>query len=315
MEGALLENSAPLIREVLLESLSHTAAMLPVLFGVFLLMELVSHGVRTGWISRVARHPVAGPVAASALGLLPQCGFSVAITLLWAQGLAPTGFLVASYIATSDEAIPVLLSSPSTVSWVLPLMAAKLGWGMAVGVIVNLVLDRGGAHTGAEQASSLLEAGRESSAGTVTSDAHRARPYSGVGERSGWKGYVVHAMADTGRTAATVFALSSALGFAGRLAGPSVTGLLPGPGFWQPLAASVVGLIPTCAISVGLAEGFRSGLISFPALLSGLTANAGMGLLVLAKESRDPRRTASVISILLASAFIAGCLANLLLPA
>lgn len=303
-----MENSAPLIREVLLESLSHTAAMLPVLFGVFLLMELVSHGVRTGWISRVARHPVAGPVAASALGLLPQCGFSVAITLLWAQDLAPTGFLVASYIATSDEAIPVLLSSPSTASWVLPLMAAKLSWGVAVGVIVNLVLGR-------DSTRSLLEASRGSSAGTVTPDAHRARPYSGVGERSGWKGYVVHAMADTGRTAATVFALSSALGFAGRLAGPSLTGLLLGPGFWQPLAASVVGLIPSCATSVGLAEGFRSGLISFPALLSGLTANAGMGLLVLAKESRDPRRTALVISILLASAFIAGCLANLLLPA
>jgi hypothetical protein len=278
--------------------------MVPVLFLVFLLMEVVSHGTKTTWVSHTVGHKIAGPFAAAAFGLLPQCGFSVAATMLWVDGLIPTGSLLASYIATSDEAVPVLVSSPLTARWVLPLLASKFAWGTLVGVGVNLVTGR------------RRLAGRDETAGP-----HHARPWARahtgncVGEEAGWKDYLLHAFSRTAGVATMVFVLSSALGLAGHLAEPRIASLLPKSGLWQPLAASVVGLVPSCATSVALAEGFRSGFVSFPALLSGLTANAGLGLLVLVKESKDPRRTASVIAILVVSAFAAGCLASLILRA
>lgn len=317
---------APLIREVLTESLIHAGEMMPLLFVVFLLMEAVSHSARLSWISRAMGRPVAGPAAAALLGLLPQCGFSVAATVLWGQGLVPTGSLVASYIATSDEAIPVLFSDPSTMRWVLPLMAAKFGWAVAVGTVVNLVLARRGYPPSDQlpdpppdpdhlQGRSHPETSpTPTHEGKAARSAHHPHPAGCVGESAGWKNYVPHALSRTARITAMVFVLSSAFNLVGDLVDPGVARLLLGHGFWPPLTAAVFGLIPSCATSVALAEGFRSGFVSFPALLSGLTSNAGMGVLVLAKESRDIKKTLSVVSILVLSAFVAGSLANLLLP-
>jgi hypothetical protein len=291
---------APLVREVLSESLIHAGTMVPVLLFVFLLMEVVSHGTKTGWVSRAVGHRIVGPVVAAALGLLPQCGFSVAATTLWVDGLIPTGSLLASYIATSDEAVPVLVSSPMTVQWVLPLLGAKLVWGTLVGIGVNAVTRR------------RQVAGRDDAPGSQQPPPQaRARAGNCVGEDAGWTDYFLHAFSRTASVATMVFVLSSALGLAGHLAEPRLMGLMPASGLWQPLAASVLGLVPSCATSVALAEGFRSGFVSFPALLSGLTANAGLGVLVLVKESKDPRRTASVIAVLAVSALVAGCLASL----
>ena len=85
-------------------------------------------------------------------------------------------------------------------------------------------------------------------------------------------------------------------------------------GIVGPLAASFLGLIPSCATSVVLAEGFGSGLVSFPALVSGLTANAGVGLLVLIKECRNRSRTLGVVILLIVSALISGSLAGIAAP-
>ena len=123
-----METMPLILKEVLSESLVHTATMLPVLFLAFIIVEFASHRTGAGWLRRGMAHPYLGPVAAAGLGLLPQCGFSVATTSLFLEGMIPTGSLLASYIATSDEAVPILLSNPATLPWVLPLLATKLVW-------------------------------------------------------------------------------------------------------------------------------------------------------------------------------------------
>lgn len=298
-----MEINALLVREVLAESLMHAIAMAPALFGVFLMMEVVSHGARTGFLTGALRHGIAGPVAAAGLGLLPQCGFSVAATMLYVEGLVPVGSLLASYIATSDEAVPILVANPSTLPWVLPLLAIKFVWGIAVGVSVN-----GTAH-----AFRGVRAGRRSRSPLSTTQPQHTRTHAGncVGEKARLRDYVPHALYRTARTVAMVFVLSVLLDLAGEFAQAHMPEALAGSTPWQPLAASLLGLIPSCATSVALAEGFRTGLVSFPALLSGLTANSGMGLLVLIKESRDKSKTALVVGLLVASAYTVGYLARL----
>lgn len=298
-----METFPVVLREVLSESFFHTASMLPILFAAFLIVEVSSHRAGTGLLRRGMSHPYLGPMAAAGLGLLPQCGFSVAATSLFLEGLIPIGSLLASYIATSDEAIPVLLASPDTLPWVVPLLATKLVWGAVAGIAVNF---------GARKAAKNPRVAPRRRAQAEHGDHVHGRTC--VGTAGTWRDFVPHALSRTVRIAAMVFVLSSAFDLGGHYLGEHLA-RAAGKGVIQPLAASFLGLIPSCATSVVLAEGFRTGMISFPALVSALTANTGLGLLVLVKESRDSARTLSVVVLLVLSAIISGTLASLLLPA
>jgi hypothetical protein len=302
------------VKEALVESLTHAVAMAPALLLVFILMEVISHGARHAHLASALRHNVAGPVAAAGLGLLPQCGFSVAATMLYVERMIPAGSVLASYIATSDEAVPILVANPATLPWVLPLIAAKFVWGIAVGSGVNVASQilrkaRAGKRSRAPESPGSR---RETSPGDRHAHSHSGGG-SCVGEKAYLRDYLPHALYRTARTVAMVFVLSSLLHLAGEFAHDRLPGALAASAAWQPLAASLVGLIPSCATSVALAEGFSAGVVSFPALLAGLTANSGMGLLVLFKESRDRRRSTVVTALLVASAYLAGALAQLFL--
>lgn len=298
------------LREILQESFVHTASMIPILFFAFLLVQLVTHRTKGSGIAKATRHPILGPIAAAALGLLPQCGFSVAATTLYLEGLIPLGSLLSAYISTSDEALPILLSDGSSLPWVLPLAATKFVWGIAVGMFVNAAIlhnrRRKKAYKDVKNALSATHNRFQS---------HYTCSCSSLRKRTNFLELCSHALSRTVAVAAMVFVLSSLLNFAGHLAEHKITRVLSNCGFWQPMVASLVGLIPSCATSVAVAEGFRAGMLSFPATVSALTSNAGIGLLVLVKESDNKKNVLSVIVLLVLSAFLAGVLATILLPA
>jgi hypothetical protein len=306
----MFETFPDLVKEVLSESFLHTARMLPILVVAFLVVETVSHRAETTWLRRGMAHPWLGPIAAASLGLLPQCGFSVATTSLYIEGLIPTGSLLASYIATSDEAIPILLANPRTLRWVLPLLATKLVWGAIAGIAVNLGSRKAG-RSRRYGAPEDVTASPTKSPGKP----QKSHPHACVGTGGTLRDIIPHALSKAVRIAAMVFVMTSLLNTAGHVFSDHLSrAAASGEGIVQPLAASVLGLIPSCATSVVLAEGFGSGLVSFPALVSGLTANSGMGLLVLVKESRDKARTLGVVVLLIVSALISGSLASIAAP-
>ncbi len=289
----LIGELASRVTEALVESLHHAVPMLPVMFGAFILMEFVNHNTRASGIARITKNRAIGPLVAAGLGLLPQCGFSVAATTLFLEGLIPAGSLLATYIATSDEAVPILLADRSTLPWVAPLLLTKLVWGTVAGVAVNMAL-----------------ATRPQSQRGRTPGRPACAPENGT-----WRDHLSHAFHRTLRIGSLVVLFSTALHLLGQGLSETLGSLGAGRGLLGPVATSFVGLIPSCATSVALAEGFKSGVLSFPAMVSGLTANAGLGLLVLIKESRRRGEALSIIASLVASAAIAGLLATLLYPA
>ncbi|HHY44453.1 MAG TPA: arsenic efflux protein [Firmicutes bacterium] len=297
-----------LLREVLSESFIHTVRMLPILIVAFGVVETVSHRAEANRLKRSMAHPLLGPIAAAALGLLPQCGFSVATTSLYIEGLIPTGSLLASYIATSDEAIPILMANPDTFSWVIPLLGTKLVWGAIAGIAVNYGMRKAAVSHGAHARSGTAYRSRDDAP-------HRTHTHTCVGTKGTVKEIIPHAISRALRIAAMVFVLSSLFDTAGHLFSERLAeAAASGRGIVRPLSASFLGLIPSCATSVVLAEGFGSGLVSFPALVSGLTANAGVGLLVLIKESRSRSQTLGVVVLLVLSALISGSLASIAAP-
>lgn len=289
------------LREVLTESLTHTALMMPILFAVFVIVEAVAHRAGSSKLTRAFAQPFLGPMAASIFGLIPQCGFSVAATALYLEGMIPIGSLISAYISTSDEALPVMLADKSSLPWVLPLILTKLVWGTVAGICINaavLVRDKRGSNAGHELP-------HVQSGGKVASC---------PGEASGATGIMSHALSRTLRTACMVFVLSTVLNLIGHAAEGRIYTALSYQGLLQPVVAALIGLVPSCATSVALAEGFKAGILSFPSVISGLSANSGLGLLILAKESRNKAEVIPIAALLLFAAIVAGILGSMIFP-
>ena len=125
------------VLDIILDALIDTAKMLPFLFAVYLLIEYLEHKASDKLANSLRKLGPFGPVGGALFGCIPQCGFSVAVSNLYSGRLVSLGTLIAVYIATSDEAIPILLSNPQSVGEVWKLIAAKA---------VIAVLEIGRAH-------------------------------------------------------------------------------------------------------------------------------------------------------------------------
>ena len=102
-----------LFLDVLSETLVDTAKMLPFLFLAYLFIEYVEtrHGERIEAL--LAGGGRWGAVPGAVLGCVPQCGFSAIASNFYASRVITLGTLMAVYLATSDEAIPLLVSMPA----------------------------------------------------------------------------------------------------------------------------------------------------------------------------------------------------------
>ena len=126
--------------EALLDALLDTGKLLPILFLTYLFMEYLEHHAG-GRIARLLqRSRGAGPALGAALGLIPQCGFSGAASSLYAAGAITMGTLLAVFLSTSDEMLPILLSAQVPLSTVGVILGIKFLSGAAVGLVVDGVL-------------------------------------------------------------------------------------------------------------------------------------------------------------------------------
>ena len=120
---------------VLIESLIDTVKILPILFVVYYLIELIEYKNAEKIHKSKLLNGRASPVAGSVLGCVPQCGFSVVSTDLFSKGKLSVGALIAVYIATSDEAIPLMIAQPKSIAWMMLLLGIKLVFAIAVGYL------------------------------------------------------------------------------------------------------------------------------------------------------------------------------------
>ena len=128
------------VLDIALDALIDTAKMLPFLFAVYILIEALEHKASDRFSRALRKLGPFGSVGGAILGCVPQCGFSVAVSNLYSGRLVSLGTLIAVYVATSDEAIPILLSNPQSASSVLSLIAAKLVIAVVAGLLIDGVI-------------------------------------------------------------------------------------------------------------------------------------------------------------------------------
>ncbi len=283
-----------MLSDILLDALIDTAKLVPFLFVTYLAMEALERAAGDKTSAAVERAGHAGPLVGALLGAFPQCGFSAAAATLYAGRVVTMGTLIAVFLATSDEMIPIMIAEQADPLLVVKLVGVKVLVGMVMGFVVDAVLVLVRRKSSSElRIHELCEADH----------CHCDEEGSVFGS----------ALRHTVQVTAFIFLVSLILTAIVETVGEEALEqfLTANPGL-SVVAASVVGLIPNCAASVVITELYLAGSLGFGACMAGLLVSAGIGLLVLFRTNRSVRDNLVIVAVLLACGIGWGLLFNAL---
>lgn len=257
-----------------------TLKTIPVLLLIYLLVGYFEHNSHkhTNFFKSAKKF---GPVIGGLVGSIPQCGFSVAMADLYSKKSITLGTLVAVFIATSDEAIPLMLADVSYILPMLNMIIIKLIYAIICGYIIDFVMSL----AKKKSENKLDELCLEHSGCENHNHAEIEHDHACCADN-----IFLHALKHTGKIALFIFIVNIVLSSIIVFTQFDISNLSQINGYVQPLLTSLVGLIPNCASSVLLVEIYMAGGITFGALLAGLSTGAGLGLLVLFKHNKNKWR-------------------------
>ena len=418
-----------MLLDATLDACLDTLRLLPFLLVTYLFMEWLEHGAGQRFEAAIARGGRLGPVLGAVLGIVPQCGFSGAAATLYAARVVTLGTLVAVFLVTSDEMLPLMLSQAVAPALIAKVLGIKLVVGLACGLLLDWLLARmGRLHTGLASRSrhaghsghdihELCEQEGCACGDGCSCEEHAARSGGGVamhraesmlacderaadgacgslaapGERgnvwgeglcderaacAGGEGATGVTRAEGGADVAHVEGEAGAAcaeedvaepGHAGHghahaqsgsesgfddaapgeahahahghggsagIVGPALRHTLNvsafilvitlginlvveaglagalgsvGAPYASTVLCAVIGLVPNCAVSVGVTQLYIDGLLGGGALMAALSTNAGVGLLVLLRTNHDAAENLCIIAVLLSIGIVAGC--------
>lgn len=304
------------IGDALLDALIDTAKILPFLFLTYLLMEWLEHRTEDKTKRAVEKAGRMGPLFGGMLGVVPQCGFSAAAASLYSGRVITVGTLLAVFISTSDEMLPIMIGELSNggAHWhiILKALGVKMVYGIFVGFVLDIIcrfmLLRGWLRPrhmiplSSDRRKLDEEPGTEHIKDLCEQEKCKC-------ERGIFKSAVSHTL----QVLIFIFIISVVLNLVIEFGGEEVIkNLLSDKPVLGALIAGVIGLIPNCAASVAITELYLQNAIGAGAMLSGLMVGAGAGLLILLKTNRDWKGNLRLIGILYVTGVAGGLLAGFL---
>ncbi len=281
--------------EVVLDALLDTLKVFPFILIIYILIELLEHRTSFTKNHRLLQGKLA-PLIGTVTGIIPQCGFSVMAAKLYDKNFIRTGTLLAVFLATSDEALIILISSGAVAASVMPLIAIKIVVGLAVGYLVNFLLSN-------EKLAELQEDDHEEIHAYSCGREHEGK--------SGIKVYLVEPLIHSLKIALYILIVNLVFGFIVDAVGEdAISASLIGGPYLQPLITSAVGLIPNCASSTIITQTYVAGGIMFGSMVAGLCCNAGLGFVILLKNTKKIKRNILLIITLYAVSVLVGIAVN-----
>lgn len=269
--------------------------VLPLLFIVFLIIEFVEFFYSEKINSFMKKSEKSAPLIGSLSAIIPQCGFSVIASTLYIRRFITKGTLIGIYLATSDEAIPILLANPTHTHLVVPIIGLKLVIGIVAGYLIDFIL-------------------KDNKYIPIVEETDEDNLHDGEGcchhsvSRRRKRELIYHPLKHTFNIFVFILIITVLLNFVLAVyAEHSMLHLLLGKiKFLEPVLTAFVGLIPNCAVSIALTMLLIKGSISFGAVMSGLLSNAGLGILVLCRHNENYKDTLKIIGILLVISIVSG---------
>ena len=279
---------------ILMHSLEHSFSdslkILPFLFITYLIMEFLEKktGEKTNlWLEKAGK---AGPVAGGLLGVIPQCGMSTVASNLYAGRIISVGTLIAIYLSTSDEMLPIMISQSVDSTIIAKVLVIKVVIAIIAGFLVDFIYHKW-----------KKEEHQEMKIHDFCKHEH-CHCEDGV-----LKSAVRHTLQIFIFVLIITFALNIGIELVGE---ESLANFILNKPVLGPVLAGIIGLIPNCAASVVITQMFLDGLMSFGTMMAGLLVGAGVGILVLLRVNEDRRESLRIIGVLYLIGVLCGILLN-----
>ena len=277
--------------DILKDTVIDSIKLLPFLFIAYLIMEYIEHKISEKSKEKIKKSGKFGPAIGSLFGIFPQCGFSVVATNLYAARIITLGTLIAVYLSTSDEMLPILISKAVPINIIIGILAVKFVIGVIYGFLIDLFLRT--FKKGKVQEEKIVDLCEEEHCHCEN-------------------GIVKSALKHTINVYIYIFILTLIIniivGFVGE---DTLKNFMTQTSIFEPIIASLIGLIPNCASSVIITELYLSGIISFGSLIAGLLVGAGAGLLMLFRINKNVKENIKIVTLLFFLGAVTGIIINL----
>ncbi len=281
--------------DILLDTIIDSIKLLPFLFITYIIMEYIEH--KTGEKAKkvIQKSGKFGPLLGGILGIFPQCGFSAAAANLYAGKVITLGTLIAIFLSTSDEMLPILISEAVPISTIITILAIKL----LIGIVAGLLIDMIGQAIKKKKEDTL-----EEEIGHICEHEHCHCEEEGI-----LKSAIKHTL----HIFVFIFIISLLINCVIHLIGEeNLANLILNMPVVGPIIASLVGIIPNCAGSVILTQLYLEQVISFGSMIGGLLVGSGIGILVLFRVNENRKENIKILAILYAIGVVSGILIDLL---
>lgn len=270
-----------------MDSFIDSMRLVPFLFAAYLVMEYLEHKAGNKMQQAIRRAGKGGPVIGGVLGIFPQCGFSAAASNLYAGRIITLGTLMAVFLSTSDEMLPIMISENAGAGMIAKVLAVKLLVAVTAGFVIDLIFS---GNKKEMQIEHLCEQ-------------HHCHCENGI-----WKSALHHTVEIFLYILVISLALNLLIMWIGEEALGSIILNRPVVGT---LIAGLVGLIPNCAASVVITQLYLNGVLGAGGMIAGLLSGSGVGILVLLRVNDDRGENLRVIGLLYAIGVAAGMAAEL----
>ena len=271
-----------MIIEIIMDSFIDSMRLVPFLFAAYLVMEYLEHKAGNKMQQAIRRAGKGGPVIGGVLGIFPQCGFSAAASNLYAGRIITLGTLMAVFLSTSDEMLPIMISENAGAGMIVKVLAVKLLVAVTAGFVIDLIFS---GNKKEMQIEHLCEQ-------------HHCHCENGI-----WKSALHHTVEIFLYILVISLALNLLIMWIGEEALGSIILNRPVVGT---LIAGLVGLIPNCAASVVITQLYLNGVLGVGGMIAGLLSGSGVGILVLLRVNDDRGENLRVIGLLYAIGVAAG---------
>lgn len=278
--------------DAILDSLIDTVKLIPFLLITYIIMEFIEHKTSHKTKDAIKKSGHFGPLIGGILGVVPQCGFSAAASSLYSARIITLGTLIAVFLSTSDEMLPILISEAVDVRIILSILGIKLVIAVIVGFIIDLFFRK------------KFETSEDEPEIKDLCEHEHCHCEHGI-----FKSALKHTINITLYIFIISLVLNIIIYFIGE---DNLAHILNSTPIIGPIIASLVGLIPNCASSVIITQLYLSKVLNFATMIAGLLVNTGVGLLILFRTNKDLKENIKITVLLFAIGVIFGIIFNLI---
>ena len=279
--------------EILEHTIIDSIKLVPFLFITYIIMELIEHHAGEKTEKIIKKSGKFGPVIGALLGIVPQCGFSAIAANFYAARIITRGTLIAIFLSTSDEMLPILISEGAELGLILQILIIKVVIGMAIGIIIDIFNKNNNNKNKTEEIHKICEHEHchcEEEGVVKSSIKHTAQIFIYI--------FII------------TLIINAIIHFIGE---DNIANFIINIPVIGTLIAGLIGVIPNCASSIILTELYLEGIITLGPMIAGLLVNSGVGILILFKVNKNKKENLTILGILYIVGITAGIVLDLLM--